>query len=199
MFGWFKKRARPPEGDLPTEGGHDFLDSFRPGPDPVPPGSYAMWLPSPSEPRFTPSKTRRLIGLAYRAAAGIETFALADLLRRLGAVGEDSRRVALPDELASFPVCGPDDQVFVVSASQEKGIRFHFHQSATPEYRNRVLSGWVAYLAFRRRAVNLSGAPLDEPSGQNPAAWWSAMEGAVTQMEGRGEPVQAVGQMLLGS
>jgi hypothetical protein len=199
MFGWFKKRDKPTEDDLPTEGGHDFLDGFRPGPDPVPPGTYAMWLPTPGEPRFTPSEARRHIGRAYRAAAGIETFALANLLRRLGVVGEGSRRVAVPDDLASFPVLGPDDLVFVVSASQEKGIRFHFHQSATPEYRNRVLAGWVAYLAFLRRAVNLSGAPLDEPRDQDPAAWWAAMDGAVTQMEGRGEPVQAVGQILLGS
>jgi hypothetical protein len=200
MLGWFKKRGKPPEDDDPPyEGGYDFLDSFRPGPDPVPPGTYAMWLPSPSEPLFAPSGARRHIGRAYRAAVGIETFALADILRRLGAVGEDTRRVAVPDDLASFPVLGPDDQVFVVSASQEKGIRFHFHQSATPEYRNKVLAGFVAYLGFRRRSVNLSGAPLDESRDQNPAAWWGGMERVVTEMEGRGEPVQAVGQMLLGS
>ncbi|WP_439626073.1 hypothetical protein [Gemmata sp.] len=110
-----------------------------------------------------------------------------------------TRRVAVPADLASFPVLGPDDRVFVASASQEKGIRFHFHQSATPEYRTRVLAGWVAYLTFRRRAVDLSGAPRDEPRDQDPAEWWAAMGAAVTQMEGRGEPVQAVGQMLLGS
>src|SRR4051812_39219796 len=122
MFGWFKKREKPPaeDDDPPDEGGYDFLDSFRPGPEPVPPGTYAMWLPSPGEPRFAPSDARRHIGRAYKAAAGIETFALADILRRLGAVGEDTRRVAVPDELASFPVLGPDEQVFVVSASQEK-------------------------------------------------------------------------------
>lgn len=200
MFGWFKRRQKPPaDGDLPDEGGYDFLDSFRPGPEPVPPGTYAMWLPSPGEPRFAPSDARRQIGRAYRAAAGIETFALADILRRLGAVGEETRRVTLPAELASFPVLGPGEHVFVVSASQEKGIRFHFHQSATPEYRNKVLAGWVAYLAFRRRAVNLSAAPLDEPRDQDPAAWWAAMEGTVAEMERNGEPVQAVGQMLLGS
>ena len=200
MFGWFKKRDKSPEeDDLLDEGGYDFLDSFRPGPDPAPPGTYAMWLPSTGEPQFASSGARRHVGRAYKAVVGIETFALADILRRLGAVGEDTRRVAVPDDLASFPVLGPDDQVFVISASQEKGIRFHFHQSATPEYRNKMLAGFVAYLAFRRRSVNLSGAPLDEPRDQNPAEWWGGMERVVTEMEGQGEPVQAVGQMLLGS
>jgi hypothetical protein len=198
MFGWFKRKAGPPADEPAGEGGHDFLDAFRPGPDPLPPGRYAMWLPSPGEPRFTASDTRRNVARVYEAAAGVETFALADLLRRLGAVGEDTRRVAVPDDLASFPVLGPDDQVFVLSVSQEKGIRFHFHESATPAYRNTVLAGFVAYLGFRRRVVALTGAALDEPRDPSPAAWWGMMERVVADTEARGEPVEAVGQMLLG-
>jgi hypothetical protein len=157
-----------------------------------------MWLPSPGEPLFTPSETRKNIGRLYKTAVGIETFTLADLLRRLGMVGEETRRVAVPDALASFPILGPDDQVFVLSVSQEKGLRYHFHQSATPAYRNKVLAGFVAYLEFRRRAVNLSGVPLDEPRDQEPTAWWSGMEKVVAEMESKGEPVQAVGKILLG-
>ena len=41
---------------------HDFLDTFRAGPETLPPGEYAMWLPSPDEPMFAPSKTRQNIG-----------------------------------------------------------------------------------------------------------------------------------------
>ena len=177
---------------------HDFLDSFRPGPDPVPPGEYAMWLPSTGEPLFTPSDTRKNITRVYQALSGIETFALADLLLRLEVVGGDTRRVALPEDLASFPVLRPDGQVFVLSASQEKGIRFHFHQSATTAYRNQVLDGFVNYLAFRRRAVDLAGVPLDEPGEQSPADWWDMMQRVVAHMEGKGEPVQAVCKVLLG-
>src|SRR5689334_16787313 len=104
MLGWFKRRAAPPADPDPAGGPpHEFLDAFRPGPDPVPPGEYAMWLPSPAEPVFIGSATRRHIGRVYQVAAGVETFALADLLRRLGVVGEDTRRVALPDDLATFP------------------------------------------------------------------------------------------------
>src|SRR5262249_53653694 len=144
---------------------------FRPGPDPIPPGKYAMWLPSPDEPKFAPSATRKNIGRVYKAAAGIESFTLADILRRLGVVEEETRRLALPDELASVCTTGADEQVFVLSASQEKGIRFHFHESATPAYRNKVLRGFVAYLEFRRRAIKLSGVPLDEPEDQQPSEW----------------------------
>jgi len=199
MFGWFKKRAESSGGEDPPEWeAHEFLDSFRPGPDQIPPGKYAMWLPSPDEPKFAPSATRKNIDRVYKAAAGIESFTLADILRRLGVVEEETRRVALPDELASFCILGPDEQVFVLSASQEKGIRFHFHESATPAYRNKVLRGFVAYLEFRRRAVNLSGVPLDEPEDQEPSEWWGGMEHVLAEMERKGEPVDAVGMMLLG-
>ena len=98
----------------------------------------------------------------YAAVAGIETYIVADILRRLGAVSEGSRRVRLPEEPMSFPVLGPEDGVFVLSLSQEKGIRLHFHDSATPVYRNAVLAGLVGYAEFRRRTINLGESPLDE-------------------------------------
>lgn len=175
----------------------DFLDQIRPGPETYPPGDYAMWLPSADERLFGLSETRRELGRVYQALAGIETYAVAQLLQRLGAVGEDARRVALPDELASFSVSGPDDQVFALSVSREKGIRFHFHGSATPAYRTRVLAGFVAYLEALRRVVTLAGALMDEPGEDSPADWWRFMEQVLGQMEDRGEPVQAVGKIVL--
>ncbi len=177
---------------------HDFLDTFRNGPDPLPPGKYAMWLPSPAEPKFAQSKTRQNIGRVYTAVAGIETYIVADILRRLGAVSEDSRRVRLPEDLMSFPVLGPEDGVFVLSLSQEKGIRFHFHDSASPVYRNAVLAGLVGYAEFRRRTLKLGESSLDEAAEWPPAAWWSGNERVAAHMEGEGEPVQAVGQILVG-
>lgn len=176
----------------------NFLNDFRPGPETVPPGDYAMWSPSPDEPLFAPSETRRNLGRVYQCVEGIETFALASLLRGLQLVGQDVGRVALPDDLASFPVLGPDGQVLAVSVSSEKGIRFHFHQSASGAYRNRVLTGFVAYLEALRRAVALSGVSLDEPRESSPAEWWVQMEKVVCHMEETGEPVQAVGKVLIG-
>ena len=199
MFGWLKKAAKPPSDDLPTEGGHDFLDCLRPGTDPIPAGVYAMWSPAPSEPHFASSAARKYIGQAYVAAAGIETFVLGFLLQRLGVVGEETGRVALPETVARFIVLGRDGRPFIVSASQEKGIRFHFHQSTDAEYRNQVLAGWVAYLAFLQRSVRLSGVAFDKPREQDPALWWATMERAVVAMEDSGEPVEAIGQMLLES
>jgi hypothetical protein len=88
--------------------------------------------------------------------------------------------------------------VFVLSVSQEKGIRLHFHESATPAYRNAVLAGLVGYAEFRRRAVTLGDSPLDDPVDSPPAAWWSAIEHVVADMEGQeGKPVQAVGKILV--
>ena len=197
MFGWLKKRGHSSaENDLPTEGGHDFLEVFRPGPDPVPPGEYAMWLPSSGEPSFALSATRKHIGRIYRAAEGVATFAFAGILRQLGEVDESTLRVALPDELVTITVLGPDDQVIILSASEEKGVRFHFHQSATPAYRERVLSGFVAHLAFLRRAITLSGSPLD--ASCDPQAWWQAIEHVLADSERKGEPTTAVGMILLG-
>ncbi len=200
-----EQRAEPAAATSPSgprsEGaphGIDLPDLIRPGPEIVPPGDYAMWLPSAGEPLFGTSETRRNIRRLYETVAGVETFAFADLLWRLGLVGEDASRVALPDASVSHSVLGPDDQVLVLSASREKGIRFHFHESATPAYRNQVLSRFVAYGEGLRRAVTLAGLPLDEPGASSPAGWWDAMERVVAEMEGRGEPVQAVGKVLIG-
>lgn len=175
-----------------------FPEQLRPGPEVVPPGAYAMWSPTEEEALFGPSETRRLIGRTYEAIAGIESYTLAALSRRIGVVDEGVDRLVMPDDLVSHPAIGPDDKVLVLSASRQKGIRFHFHESAAPEYRERVLSGFVADAEALRQAVDIAGDPIDELSGSSPAAWWEAMEQVLGQMEARGEPVEAVGKVLIG-
>lgn len=55
--------------------------------------------------------------------------------------------------------------------------------------------GWF----MKREKPSEDDEPSDEPRDQDPAAWWDGMDRVVTEMEGRGEPVQAVGQILLES
>lgn len=176
---------------------HDIPNALRPGPDPVPRGEYAMWFPSPEEPLFLPSETRRNIGRAYEAAVGIETLILADLLRPLGAVAEDALRVELPEDLVTFSVLDPTGHVWILSASQEKGIRFHFPKSTLASHRNGVLFSFIRHLESRRRVFAASSTPFDVSGETKPRDWWRTMERAVAAIEAREGPVQAVGAIVL--
>jgi hypothetical protein len=176
----------------------EFLDGIRVGPESFPPGDYAMWFPSEAERSFIPSETRQNLRHLSSAVLWIETYVFAALMKHLGVVDEQVRRLGLPDQLATFSVVGPEGQVFVLSASQEKGIRFHFEKSASPAYRNQVLSSFIAFAEMLKRAVTLAGAPLDEVGDESPAKWWALCDQMVSQTEATREPVEAVGKVLVG-
>jgi hypothetical protein len=58
--------------------------------------------------------------------------------------------------------------------------------------------GLVSSAKFRRRAVKLLGLPFDEVGANPPARWWELMDRVLVDIESKGEPVEAVGQILLG-
>jgi hypothetical protein len=175
----------------------DVLSAIQPGPEPVPAGDYAMWLPSDEEPSFAASQTRREIGALYAAARGVETYLLAAVLRRLGAVEGQVLRVGLPAELTTFPVLGPEGRVFILSASAEKGIRLHFHRSTPPPYRHAVLAALARVAVAIRDALERKGGGFDDAAEHPPQSWWALCESATAQIEEGGEPVEAVGQVMI--
>lgn len=176
---------------------HPFLEQIRSSKDTLPDGEYAMWFPSQSEPAFSESKTRQNLRRIYKKITGIETYILAVLLRRLEVVDQEVMRVRFPNELATFPVVGPKEQTFVLSASQEKGIRFHFHrQHTSAEDRNQILEGFLALIENMKDAVAHADVKLDETIEESPAQWWAYCERVIALKEREG-PVQAVGKVLM--
>jgi len=77
-------------------------------------------------------------------------------------------------------------------------MRFHFHPSVTPAYRNTVLTALVSLAEFYGRAAKKFGMPLHKLEEPSPANWWALMDATVCGMESDGEPVLVVGEMHFG-
>ena len=183
---WLKKKEVP----APVA----FDPSFWSPMEQAPSGEYAMWWPTEDDPSFARSEVRGHIGRAYRAAEGIESYVLAELLYRLGILDQDTLRITFPDEpiYASFET--PEGLPVVFSASREKGMRFHFHTKLTAaKYRNDFWQQFAEFVEMWRGGVEDAGAPFDLDAEVKPREWWTLTDEAVAAVESTGEPVRVVG------
>ena len=163
---------------------------------PVPVGDFAMWKASEIDHRFPSSKTNHYLGRIYAALDGIETYVLADLLCQFGFVGEKSGRIALPNDL-SVPIEGPDDQVMILTASKEKGIRIHFNTSLTDlKYREMFLKNFATFTETFRSIAEERRWPKDPVGDYRPSGWFSAMQRAIIQQEKEGIDATEVGLLF---
>lgn len=176
---------------------HDFSKGFRTRPSLLPPGEYAMWFPSTDEPLFAPSLTRQNIGCVYEALNGITTYVLADILRRYEGNRDPARRFALPDDQLVLTILSPDDQVFALSVSKEKGIRLHFNRSTSALDRNRILAAFKEYCGNLRGNIVEAGFPFDEASESPPIEWWHATEHVAHELEEKFEPLEGIGILTI--
>lgn len=175
----------------------DFLTSLKRLPGNMPPGTYTMWMPSEVEPFFTPSVARHLIGHTYQAINQIETYTFALLLKQLGYIEPSISRVNLPDELTEFPVISEEVQPFLITASREKGIRLHFDDATDPINRNQILAGFLALAESLQQLVTERKLPLDAVDSEMPINWWYACDQTLTAVENNGEPIKALGKVVI--
>lgn len=158
-------------------------------------GDYEMWAPSPGDAVFSASPTLACIDRIYEAARGAEDVSFAEILHYLGALEHGIKDLVLPEESAVFPVVGKQGQSFLVSASEEKGIRFHFPQTASPECRNEVLNLFASHLEARRREFLENASRRRFPASEGETTWWSMMKQATRELEEKGEPLLRVGKI----
>lgn len=140
------------------------------------PGRYAMWWRSEKDTLFAKSKTVRILHELYKTLDGYNSYFFGILCQSLGLITSDSARVALPDREASIPIKGPEFQNMFISASREKGIRFHFDTAtATADFRDSFLSLVLAFAKEWRKKLKemkLSKDPPDEEYEDGPMGWW---------------------------
>lgn len=196
MFGWMKKIAKQtaPDTRLITELRNAI--PLRNGQDHVLAGEYAMWFPTLEDPRFSASPALGQIDRLYLASGGMEETLYAAILCRLRAEDGEAKLLALPEDAAVFPVLGTGDKGFLLSASQEKGIRLHFHRSTSA----RLRSDAMEELAFcleewrqRHRGIATELPPSSQHAG---LGWWSLMKQAATELESRGDPLLSIGKIM---
>lgn len=197
MFSWMQKAKDSLASNSSRPDECDAFSKLREGEGQVTAGDYGMWFTSAGDDAFSRSDTFKAIDRIYRAVAGREEIALAEIFSHLGAGCGDPRRIPLPDSPLVVPVLAGDNQCLLVSASKEKGIRFHFPRSVPPAFRVEMLNSAAAFLEAGRKSslVPRSELPQDDTDERSSARWWTAMKRTITDQEARGELSQAVGKV----
>lgn len=107
-------------------------------------GQYAMWWGNGSEP-FESSHAFKILDEIFSRANGQEDVLAGKIMEALG--GKPGS-LELPEDMLSINVKGPENIPLVISFSQKRGVRFHFHTKKTsPEIRDRFLEHvlrWVS-------------------------------------------------------
>jgi len=138
----------------------------------APKGQYAMWWAQAPGEQFHYSPTFDLIDRIYREVNGLEMRAFALILLELGMIQEEYEFTAstFSDSTVEIPVEGPEGVPIIVSFSQHRGLRFHFHtERASPEYRDLFLNLFLLRLKSWRKEANLEHIRrLDSPA----YIWW---------------------------
>lgn len=144
--------------------------------DSSPTGQYAMWWRTDKDPIFSKSNTMEILNGIYSTLHGINSYIFGLMAQALGLVSDDARRVGLPDREASIPIKGPEYQHMFMSASREKGIRFHFSTTgSSPEYRDVFLALFLAFVKSARAEIEQRQLPTDSPDPDHengPLGWW---------------------------
>lgn len=138
----------------------------------APKGQYAMWWAEQMGEQFHYSSTYDLFDRIYREINGLEMRAFALILRELGMIEEEYEFTAstFTDSTVEIPVEGPEGVPIIISFSQHRGVRFHFHMDrASAEYRDLFLNLFLTRVRLWRRDADLEQVKrLDSPS----YIWW---------------------------
>lgn len=138
----------------------------------APKGQYAMWWALQMGEQFHYSSTYDLFDRIYREINGLEMRAFALVLRELGMIEEEYEFTAstFTDSTVEIPIEGPEGVPIIISFSQHRGVRFHFHMDrASAEYRDLFLNLFLTRVRLWRRDADLEQVKrLDSPS----YIWW---------------------------
>lgn len=138
----------------------------------APKGQYAMWWAQEPGEQFHYSSTFDLIDRIYREINGLEMRAFALLLLELGMIQEEYEFTAstFTDSTVEIPIEGPEGVPIIISFSQHRGVRFHFHmERASAEYRDLFLNLFLLRLKTWRKEADLEHIKrLDSPA----YTWW---------------------------
>lgn len=161
--------------------------------DGVAEADYAMWRQTAEDSVFTQSPAIESIRRAYELSDGASSYILAAILQQLEIIPAKTPRAQLPADLATIPVVGPENQPIIISASAEKGLRFHFHPDTPASYRNLFWKFFAEFCNDLRMQILRAGLPLDDPSA--PWEWWQATEKLIRHKQDSFDPGTAVGSI----
>ncbi|RDI95363.1 hypothetical protein DV704_07260 [Meiothermus sp. QL-1] len=160
----------------------------------APKGQYAMWWAEEEGEQFHYSTTYELFDRIYRELNGLEMRAFALILLELGMIQDEYEFTAssLTDTTVEIPVEGPEGVPLIITFSQHRGLRFHFHLERTsPEYRDLFLNLVLLRLRAWRKTTPMDQIRrLDSPA----YIWWREL-GKRLRMSPAEQAISAVGSI----
>lgn len=172
-------------------------DLFEQVEEKLPAGHYSMWWPSDQERCFTGSRIAGYIQSAYLNLRGYEWALLTTLAKHLELIEDrPGHFVKLPEELLQLSLQGPDDVIFLLSASQEKGVRFHFHESTPVDYRNYFWKLYSEFCAEVRAQAGDHRPPAAFRQESDPLQWLTTLTDMLASQEGKTIVPASVGTIV---
>ncbi len=154
---------------------------------------FAMWLPCDQDNLFASSPLSHKWTVAYTFTKYNWSYIAADLLKTLNLVDEETFRLGLPESFQAFAFLTTDDEQIILSLSQEKGIRFHFSESTSLNYRLLFMDHFVSYCKAWNDLIELNGGEKDDDLGFD--KWWSITLKTSISVE-ENEPLTGVGKIV---
>lgn len=154
---------------------------------------FAMWFPSEQDKLFNSSQTKEKWTKIYSITKDYWTYITADLLKTLSIVDKSTFRLGLPDTFEAFAFLTPDGEQVILSLSQEKGIRFHFAETASINFRLFFLDNFISYCNAWKELVELNNGKKDE--GLEFENWWLFLIETTIAVE-KNEPLTEVGKIV---
>ncbi len=160
----------------------------------IPAGRYSMWWSSSEGESFASSASFSHIDRAFKSADGVETRLLGRLLSSLDAIDPHVDRMSYPDDTVTIFLTGPREAPIVLTVSQEKGVRFHFHEASWKSGdRDEFLYQYADYVESIRREVEIRDAALDPDWEPRAIDWWNLARESVAA----NDEVESLGTLII--
>ncbi|WP_341904183.1 hypothetical protein [Fluviicola taffensis] len=154
---------------------------------------FGMWLPNEKDPRFSESSIVEKWDVIYSITKDYWSYIAADILKILDEIDEETFRIGLPEDFQAFAFLTTEGEQIVFSISQEKGIRFHFSETTSLEYRSDFMDHFIAYCNAWKSLVKQNNGEQDEDLEFD--KWWKYTLEVSKGVEEK-EPLNGVGKIV---
>lgn len=138
-----------------------------------PASQYSMYWNTGDTAPYLESDTCKNMKRVYENSAGIQTYIYGSILYGLG-LFDKLQRCKIPINPETIPFEGPEEQLIILSVSEEKGIQLMFPESScAPAYRDMFWKAFADYTEKIRNDVVSNNYPIDhEVEEDGPLGWF---------------------------